>query len=75
MDPPMWHNWGGSTGCTWKSQFSGVFQRSGVGGCVRTWQVFTQTLGDNGVVREAFLGNIVPLAKTEKKKVSQEKTG
>lgn len=31
-------------------------------------RVFTQSLGDNdGVVREAFLGNIVPLAKTEKK--------
>lgn len=40
-------------------------------------RVFTQSLGDNdGVVREAFLGNIVPLAKTEKKKkFSQEKTG
>lgn len=33
-------------------------------------KVFTQSLGDNdGVVREAFLGNIVPLAKIEKKKV------
>lgn len=32
-------------------------------------RVFTQSLGDNdGVVREAFLGNIVPLAKTEKKR-------